>query len=73
MRESHLCFATFTYLFFREAKPHSHPKNLHDLIPGFGGLVACRVNCNGSKVSAAVKQVSESPRPDTGVWWTGSL
>lgn len=39
----------------REAKPHSHPKNLHDLVPGFGGLLACKVNCNGTKVSTVVK------------------
>ncbi|XP_052768007.1 intraflagellar transport protein 140 homolog [Mya arenaria] len=39
----------------REAKPHSHPKNLHELVPGFGSLQACKVNCNGTKVSAAIK------------------
>ncbi|XP_060569057.1 intraflagellar transport protein 140 homolog [Ruditapes philippinarum] len=39
----------------REAKPHSHPKNLHELVPGFGSLLACKVNCNGTKVSAAIK------------------
>ncbi len=43
---------------FREARPHSHPKNLHELIPGFGSLLACKVNCNGTKVSAAIKMVS---------------
>lgn len=55
----------FSYLYteiylwnFREAKPHSHPKNLHELVPGFGGLLACKVNCNGTKVSAAIKMVS---------------
>ncbi|XP_053388212.1 LOW QUALITY PROTEIN: intraflagellar transport protein 140 homolog, partial [Mercenaria mercenaria] len=42
----------------REAKPHSHPKNLHELVPGFGSLLACKVNCNGTKVSAAIKMQS---------------
>ena len=56
------CVYSYLHVYFgfvsREAKPHSHPKNLHELVPGFGGLLACKINCNGTKVSAAVKMVS---------------
>jgi len=57
------CVYSYLHVYFgfvsREAKPHSHPKNLHELVPGFGGLLACKINCNGTKVSAAVKMVSK--------------
>ena len=48
----------YTLLFPREAKPHSNPKNLADVIPGFGGVVSAKVNCAGNRVSIQTVTVS---------------
>ena len=42
----------------REAKAHTNPKNLADIVPGFGTIVSAKVSCNGSRVSILVKTVS---------------
>ena len=44
----------------REAKAHTNPKNLADVVPGFGSVVGAKVCCNGSRVSIMVKAVSVS-------------
>lgn len=41
----------------REAKAHTNPKNLSDIVPGFAGIVNAKVNCNGSRVSILMKNV----------------
>jgi intraflagellar transport protein 140 len=42
----------------REAKAHTNPKNLADIVPGFGTIVSAKVCCTGNKVSILVKTVS---------------
>lgn len=42
----------------REAKAHTNPKNLADIVPGFVGVIGAKVNCNGSKVSLLMRTVS---------------
>ena len=42
----------------REAKAHTNPKNLADIVPGFGTIISAKVSCNGSRVSILVKTVS---------------
>ncbi|GFS01827.1 intraflagellar transport protein 140 homolog [Elysia marginata] len=46
----------------REAKPHSNPKNLADVIPGFGAVVSAKVNCAGNRVS--IQAVTSEGKPD---------
>ncbi|GFO12432.1 intraflagellar transport protein 140 homolog, partial [Plakobranchus ocellatus] len=46
----------------REAKPHSSPKNLADVIPGFGAVVSAKVNCAGNRVS--VQAITYEGKPD---------
>lgn len=42
----------------REAKAHSSPKNIAEVISGFGGIISAKVNCAGSRVSVQVMTVS---------------
>ncbi|XP_059152845.1 intraflagellar transport protein 140 homolog [Physella acuta] len=46
----------------REAKAHSSPKNLAEVIPGFGSIICAKVNCAGNRVSVQV--ISSDGKPD---------
>ncbi|XP_052071458.1 intraflagellar transport protein 140 homolog isoform X2 [Mytilus californianus] len=52
----------------REAKAHSQPKNLSEVIPGFGGIVSCKCNCNGTKVSLMVRMHDGHVDPKLYFW-----
>ncbi|CAL1531559.1 unnamed protein product [Lymnaea stagnalis] len=45
----------------REAKAHSSPKNLQDVIPGFGSTINAKVNCVGNRVSVQVLLADGKP------------
>ncbi len=53
---------------FREAKAVVQPKNFGDVIPGIGGIVSAKCNCNGSKVSLVVSKVNGTPDPKLYIW-----
>ncbi|KAK7004477.1 intraflagellar transport protein 140 [Biomphalaria glabrata] len=44
----------------REAKSHSNPKNLQDIIPSFGSIINAKINCAGNRVSIQVMQSNGS-------------
>ncbi|XP_076446737.1 intraflagellar transport protein 140 homolog [Babylonia areolata] len=52
----------------REAKAHTNPKNLADIVPGFGSVVSAKVCCNGSRVSILVKTNEGSSDPKMYFW-----
>ncbi|KAH9494870.1 hypothetical protein Btru_015870 [Bulinus truncatus] len=45
----------------REAKPHSNPKNLQDIIPSFGAVISAKVNCTGNRVSIQIMLANGKP------------
>ncbi|XP_064637216.1 intraflagellar transport protein 140 homolog [Lineus longissimus] len=52
----------------REAKQHASPKNLHDVIPGFGRIESVRVNSTGNRVSIIASNPDGSPDPKLYIW-----
>ncbi|XP_072167641.1 intraflagellar transport protein 140 homolog [Diadema setosum] len=52
----------------REAKPHNAPKNLMDVIPGMGGIVMAKANCNGTKLAVIISKSDGSIDPKLYVW-----
>lgn len=54
--------------FHREAKLHTHPKDLVDSIEDFGEVVMIRINCTGTKVSMTIANSNLIPSPHIYVW-----
>lgn len=54
----------------REAKPHSQPRNLGEIIPGFGSIISCKCNCSGTRVSVLVKSTNDAIDPKLYFWDT---
>ncbi|BFZ17235.1 hypothetical protein BsWGS_20274 [Bradybaena similaris] len=52
----------------REAKAHSSPKNIAEVISGFGGIISAKVNCAGSRVSVQVTTSDGKPDPRMYFW-----
>lgn len=54
----------------REAKLHSKPKNINDVITDFGEIILARSNSTGSKVSITVARSNLLPDPRLYLWDT---
>lgn len=52
----------------REAKAHTNPKNLADIVPGFGMILSAKVSCSGNRVSILVKTAEGQPDPKLYFW-----
>ncbi|KAK7111421.1 intraflagellar transport protein 140 homolog [Littorina saxatilis] len=52
----------------REAKAHTNPKNLSEIIPGFGTIISAKVCSNGSRVSILIKSNDRNPDPKLYFW-----
>ncbi|XP_069684990.1 intraflagellar transport protein 140 homolog [Periplaneta americana] len=52
----------------REAKIHSNPKNLEEVIDDFGEIIMAKCNSNGTKVSITIAKSNFLPDPKLFLW-----
>ncbi|ESO81986.1 hypothetical protein LOTGIDRAFT_223604 [Lottia gigantea] len=52
----------------REAKAHTNPKILSDIIPGFGTILSAKCNCTGNRVSVLIQNTDKYTDPKLYFW-----